>query len=105
MEKGYRNFTENDVALLKKIAVLRGLGLTVSDIKNTLDNPKETMLLQISRKKEMELLELQEKQALMQKLAQDDNWESAAIQLETLEQKQSILQRLLSKFPGNYING
>ena len=102
MENGYRNFSENDVAVLKKIAVLRGLGLTVSDIKNALDNPKESMLLQISRKKEMELLELQEKQALMQKLAQDGNWESAAIQLETLEQKQSILQRLQSKFPGYY---
>ena len=102
MENGYRNFSESDVALLKKIAVLRGLGLTVTDIKNALDNPKESMLLQVSRRKEMELLELQKKRALMQKLAQDGNWESAAIQLETLEQKQSILQRLQSKFPGYY---
>ena len=100
-ENGYRNFSESDIALLKKIAVLRGLGLAVSEVQMVLDN-EEGVLLKVSQKKEMELSELQEKKNLIEKLAQDNNWDNARVQLETLEQKQSILQRLLSKFPGYY---
>lgn len=33
MENGYRVFSEDDVIQLNKIAVLRGLGISVSDIK------------------------------------------------------------------------
>ena len=101
MENGYRNFSESDIALLKKIAVLRGLGLAVSDVQVVLDNQEEA-LLKVSHKKEMEISELQEKQNLIEKLARDNNWDNAQVQLETLEQKQSILQRLLNKFPGYY---
>ena len=101
-ENGYRNFSESDIALLKKIAVLRGLGFAVSDVQMVLDNKEEGVLLKVSQKKEMELSELQEKKNLMEKLAQDNNWDNARVQLETLEQKQSILQRLLNKFPGYY---
>lgn len=41
MENGYRYFTEYDVSKLKRIAILRGLGLSVSDIRAVLekDNP------------------------------------------------------------------
>ena len=36
MENGYRVFSEDDVIQLNKIAVLRGLGISVSDIKTVL---------------------------------------------------------------------
>ena len=40
MENGYRVFSEDDVIQLNKIAVLRGLGISVSDIKTVLaENP------------------------------------------------------------------
>ena len=101
-ENGYRNFSESDIALLKKIAVLRGLGLAVFEVQKVLGDQEESALLKVLHKKEMEISELQEKQNLIKKLAQDNNWENARVQLETLEQKQSILQSLLSKFPGYY---
>ena len=102
MENGYRNFSEGDIALLKKIAILRGLGLAVPDIQMVLDKQEAGALRKVSHKKEMEISELQEKQNLIEKLAQDNNWDDAYAQLEALEQKQSILLRLLGKFPGYY---
>ena len=36
MENGYRVFSEDDVIQLNKIAVLRGLGISVADIKTVL---------------------------------------------------------------------
>ena len=36
MENGYRAFSEDDVVYLSKIAILRELGLSVSDIKSVL---------------------------------------------------------------------
>jgi len=78
------------------------LGLAVSDIQTVLDNQERGVLFKVSHNKEMEISELQEKQILIEKLAQDNDWDNAHVQLETLEQKQSILQRLLSRFPGYY---
>lgn len=36
LENGYRDFSESDVERLKKIAVLRGLGLAISEIQKVL---------------------------------------------------------------------
>lgn len=101
-ENGYRNFSQSDVAQLKKIAVLRGLGLSVSDIQRVLASQGGEALHNVSDKKDLEIADLQVKQKLIEKLARDNDWEHACAELETLEKKQSIIQRLLGKFPGYY---
>ncbi len=101
-ENGYRNFSEGDIERLKKIAVLRGLGFAVSDIQVVLANQGDGALSKMSQKKNLEISSLQEKQALIEKLVRDNDWEDVSMRLEMLEKKQSILQRLLDKFPGYY---
>ena len=50
----------------------------------------------------MKIVELQTKQALIKQLAESGDWEHIEGQVEALQNKQSILNRILDKFPGFY---
>jgi len=102
MENGYRDFSQDDVELLKKIATLRKLGLSVSDIQKVLSDHSGAMLNKLLSQKELEIKYLKERQELTEKLARDNDWDYVNVQLETIEKKQSVLQRLLDVFPGYY---
>ena len=101
-ENGYRSFTEEDVERLKKISILRNLDLSVADIGDVLSDRNESILKEISRRKKMEITALQEKQSLLQELADKHDWEHVYDQLRQLEKRQSILERLQNVFPGYY---
>ena len=100
---GYRDFSEMDIVRLKKISVLRGLGLSVADIQDVLVAQNRS-LNDISRQKILELSILQEKQGLMQELARTQDWEKVQGKLQQLQKKQSVLERLWNAFPGYYGN-
>ncbi len=102
LENGYRRFSESDVEKLKKIAILRGLGLAVYDIQAALDSKDGAVLRKLSFIKDIEISELREKQALLEKLANDGDWKSTLAQLEAVEKKRSIIHRLSGLFPGYY---
>ena len=102
MGNGYRVFSEDDVIQLNKIAVLRGLGISVSDIKTVLAENDRLSFQTICDKKELEISDIQAKQQLLHMLARNQNWEDARAQLRQLDAKQSILSRLLDRFPGYF---
>ena len=102
MENGYRAFSEDDVIRLNKIAVLRGLGISVSDIKTVLAEKNHLSFQTICDKKELEISDIHAKQQLLHMLARNQNWEDARAQLRQLDAKQSILSRLLDRFPGYF---
>ena len=101
-ENGYRNFSDEDVDRLKKISVLRSLGLSVADTQGVLSSQGATVLKEISGRKILQIKVLQEKQKLIQELAANHDWEQIHAKLQLLEQKQSILERLMNVFPGHY---
>lgn len=101
-ENGYRDFSEDDTARLQKIAVLRRLGLTVTDIRKVLDEPGGTALYDIAQSKDLALKDMKRRQELTQKLARDGDWEYVRARLETLEKKKTILQKIMDAFPGYY---
>lgn len=101
-ENGYRVFSEEDVEKLKKIAILRNLGLPVADIQMVLSHQATNILREISDKKFFEISALKEKHKLIQELASNNNWEQIHNRLKQLEKKQSILERLINIFPGFY---
>ena len=102
MKNGYRVFSEDDVIQLNKIAVLRGLGISVVDIKTVLAENNHLSFQNICDKKELEISDIQAKQQLLYTLARNQNWEDARAQLSQLEMKRSILSRLLDRFPGHF---
>lgn len=101
-ENGYRNFSAADMERLKKIAILRRLGLSVQSIKEVLDGEGQTALYKASESKKIEIEAEKTKQALVRQLAEKQDWEYTNAQLEILEKSQTILQRLLNAFPGYY---
>lgn len=102
MENCYRVFSEDDVIQLNKIAVLRGLGISVAEIKTVLAENDHLAFQNICDKKELEISDVQAKQQLLYTLARNQNWEDARAQLSQLETKRSILSRLLDRFPGYF---
>lgn len=102
LENGYRNFSIDDVKRLKKIAILRRLGLSVQSIKEVLNSGEQAALYKVSESKRIEIETDKAKQLLIQKLAEKQDWEYTNSQLEILEKSQTILQRLLNVFPGYY---
>lgn len=102
LENGYRDFSDSEINRLKKIAILRKLGLSVADIQMVLNDKNKTALFNVSTKKALELETMKAKQELAEKLAQSQDWEYTRLQLEAIEQKQTISERLLNVFPGYY---
>lgn len=102
-ENGYRDFSDTDVARLKKISILRGLGLSAADIQGVLSG-QDTSLNDISHQRLLEISVLQEKQKLMQELVKTQDWDNVQERLMLLRKKQSVLERLRSAFPGYYGN-
>lgn len=101
-ENGYRRFSDKDVLKLRRIAVLRGLGFSVPEIRTSLDDDSRAAIYDILNRKEFEIVELQTKQALIKQLANGGDWEHIERQIEALQGKKSILSRILDKFPGFY---
>jgi len=103
LENGYRNFGEEDLESLKKIKVLRRLGLSVQSIKEVLTAADEQRALRTFLNiEELERKIEGEKQELLQELAAKKDYEAVSLRLDGLEQKETILRRLLNAFPGSY---
>ncbi len=101
-KNGYRQFTEKDIEKLKKISVLRRFGLSVQEIKHILDDPKQETIQRIIEKNKLEQKEKETKNALFEQLAKTQDWESAGSQLDILEKRKTIQEKLIDTFPGYY---
>lgn len=101
-ENGYRSFSDEDVAVLKKVSVLRTLGLSVADIHDVLSNEDAAALNEVYHKKAVQMFLQQEKQELIQELASKHDWEQIQGSLHRLQKKQMVLERLTDAFPGYY---
>ena len=84
-DNGYHVFSEEDVEKLKKIAILRKLGVPVADIQMVLSHQSTNILREISDKKFIEISALKEKHKLIQELASNNNWEQIHNHLKQLE--------------------
>lgn len=102
-ENGYRDFSDADVVRLKKISVLRGLGLSVAEIEGVLAEQRVS-LNDISGQKLLEIAVLQEKQNLLQELAKTQDWDTVQEKLLQIQRRQSVLERMRNAFPGYYGN-
>lgn len=101
-ENGYRNFSGEDIAVLKKVSVLRTLGFSVAEIHDVLSNKDAAALNEVYHRKAVQMFLQQEKQELIQELASKHDWEQIQGSLHRLQKKQMVLERLADAFPGYY---
>ena len=100
-ENNYRAYSQDDVKKLLKISIYRKLGLSISEIKNILDS-KEEDLGSILRDRQYRL-ELEEaKKNLLERLIKSQDFEEVSKELEDLEKKDTIYERLTRVFPGYF---
>ncbi len=70
---------------MKKVSVLRTLGLSVADIHDVLSKFKDAALNEVCHKKSVQMLIQQEKQGLIQELASNHDWEQIQSRLHRLQ--------------------
>lgn len=97
---GYRAYTEADAERLRRIATLRGLGLSTEEIRRALAEPAALTAVLTSRRlaQEEEGMRL----ALMGSLARTGDWAAARRGLDSLRKRHTVLQLLMEKFPGSF---
>ena len=101
-ENGYRDFQDSDVEQLKKIRVLRMLGLRIDEIKTALLDQSGTVLKKLAIQKLLTLRQDRLKNEMLDRLSSGDSYESVSAKLSALDQNRAISERLLDKFPGSY---
>ena len=99
-ENGYRNFSEEDIRKLRKISVLRNLGLSVAEIKEFLSGESCEEIQKIIDRKSFEIETLKAKEKLLKNLAEKRDWDKIQEEINTADRKNSVLVRLLNCFPG-----
>ena len=102
LSNGYRDFSAQDVARLRRIAVLRQLGLDVAAIRDVLRDETGDALRVLAARGALRQREAQTRQALLARLSRDGDYAGIEAELRALEQGMVIAQRLLDAFPGYY---
>lgn len=100
LENGYRDFSEQDIEILKQIALYRRLGLSIFEIKSILDNPEE--LKSILYKRTLELEQEKAKQDILQKLCDGESLEKLEQEINNINSKSIIIKKLMDLFPSYY---
>lgn len=100
-ENGYRDFTEDDVTRLARIAVLRGLGLPGAEIRAYFAGDfaalgRAAMAERLRRQR------AEDCQRALEDLARTGDWAAARAALDAIEARESLAERLLRAFPGYF---
>lgn len=102
LDNGYRDFSENDVECLMKIYVFRKLGLSIEEIKSVLADKTNDTLQKISLQRELTLQRDQAIKAILGKLSLGKNYSELNKELEAIDQRSTVTEKLLEAFPGFY---
>ncbi len=102
LENGYRDFDSSDLARLKKISVLRRLGLNVESIRLTLADESGAFLQKLSAQKQLQAQTASKKLLLLEKLGAGADYADIGRALESLDQNSTIGEKLLDAFPGYF---
>ena len=100
LENGYKDFSEEDVNLLKKVVLYRKLGLGVVDIKIVIKNPEE--LSRVLYQKTLELEREKAKYELLKRIETGEKVEHLETEISNITSNKIIIDRLLEFFPGYY---
>ncbi len=102
LENGYREFSEKDIEQLRKISVLRKLGISTNEIKAVLKDETGYSLRKLSVQKELSLQREQAKKTILNKLSSGISYSEINSELKAIEDSATITEKLLEAFPGYY---
>lgn len=97
-----RSFDENHVERLKKISILRKLGLGTEVIRLLLNDENKNDFKTLTMRSELNLEQEKVKYNLLNKLSENLSWQEISSELECLEKRKMISEKILDAFPGHY---
>lgn len=100
LENGYGDFSEEDVAVLKKVSLYRCLGLSVSEIKKVLES--KDVLKRILYQRTLEAEREKVKQEILKQVLDGVEIEDLEEKISSIDSKTIIIKRLLDIFPSYY---
>lgn len=101
LENGYRDYSDEDVEVLKRISLLRNLGLSISEIALYLDS-KEEALASILRRKEHELDICEKRKNVLKLIVKGESVDLINEELAIIEAQETIYDKLIRIFPGYF---
>lgn len=101
LENGYRDYSDEDVEVLKRISLLRNLGLSISEIALYLDS-KEEALASILRRKEHELDICEKRKNVLKLIVKGESVDLINEELAIIEAQETIYDKLIRNFPGYF---
>lgn len=101
LENGYRDYSDGDVEVLKKISLLRNLGLSISEIALYLDS-KEEVLASILRRKEHELDICKKRKNVLNLIVKGESIDLINEELAVIDAQETIYDKLIRIFPGYF---
>jgi DNA-binding transcriptional MerR regulator len=99
-ENGYREFSQEDVVCLKKISLLRSLGVSVEEIRELLSRNDSAAFQRIIEEQETMLKRKKEQNELLKELAASLDWNTVQRKAAAAESRQAVMERLAKAFPG-----
>lgn len=100
LENGYRDFSEEDTKVLKRVVLYRKLGLSIREIRRVLEDRGEISGIFYQRKLELE--QEKTKQEWLKRLAAGEVIEDLEPEIDPLSSNTIIIQKLGELFPGYY---
>lgn len=102
LENGYRDFSLENVEQIRKIVILRKLGLGISEIRNALAAPNPAYLRQQLVSRELRNTNENARLAILRQLSDSGDWQEAERKLLALDQQATVTDKLLQAFPNDF---
>lgn len=106
-ENGYKVFSAEDVEKLKKISLLRSLGVSVANIPELVNQGDSLAFWKIIDTQRRDLQRRKEQNDLLKELASSLDWNAVKLKAAAAECRESVIDRLMIAFPGfwgNYLS-
>ncbi len=102
LENGYRDYEEGDVEILRRIGVLRRLGVGMEDIREILQDGTGEALQRAALRRELESRRKVRRDVLLRELSEGKEFSEVEAKLRNLEVEETVGERLIDAFPGYY---
>ena len=89
-ENGYRVFSHEDVSQLKKISLLRNLGVSVEDIRQLLTEYDDTIFQRLIAEREHHLRKMKAHNEFLKELSVTKDWQAIYQKLPSSKQKKVL---------------
>ena len=100
-ENGYRDYSTEDLEILKKVSIFRKLGISISDIGECISSGGDT-LSSVLREKQHQLDLDEKRKAILEMIVRGESKELINEKVSLLEMKETIYEKLEIAFPGYF---